>query len=251
MNIRNLWNNFISIINIAAAFFYFISQSQLIWILVVIQIVIVVYLMKYNAVYFLHSLFWPVFLISLLVFPWPLSFILPIIIYLSIIMFTDKSKYRIQWMKAGYLNRITIMIMIPTILLSSAALIIWVIVLKPDLSDLIKMVPVESVPGIILPGILFSVFNSLWEEIILKGILWNGLEIFISNALLINIFQAVLFGIMHFNGFPRGIIGAVLAGIYGLLIGFIRKNSNGLLAPVITHFFADAAIFGILIFLQK
>lgn len=250
MNMRNLLNNFFSIINIAAAFFYFISQSQLLWILLAIQIVIVVYFLKYNPVYFVHSLFWPVFLISLLVFPWPLSFILPIIIYLSVIIFTDKSEYRIHWLKAGSLNRNTIMIMIPTILLSSAALIIWVIVLKPDLSDLKNMVPSDSVSGIIIIGILFSVFNSLWEEIILKGILWNGLEIFISSALLINLFQAVLFGVMHFNGFPRGIIGAVLAGIYGLLIGFIRKYSNGLLAPVITHFFADAVIFGILVFLQ-
>jgi len=51
---------------------------------------------------------------------------------------------------------------------------------------------------------------------------------------------------MHINGFPRGIIGAALAGIYGLLTGFIRKKSGGLAAPVVTHFFADATIFGIL-----
>ncbi len=126
----------------------------------------------------------------------------------------------------------------------------WVFLCRPDLTDIMKMVPFESVIVIIIIGILFSVFNSIWEEIILKGILWNGLELFISNIIVINLFQAVLFGVMHYNGFPRGFIGAILAGVYGLLIGFIRKYSKGLLAPIITHFFADATIFTLIIFLK-
>lgn len=251
MKTRNMFNNLLSILNIIATFFYFYSQSQILWILVGIQIIIIIYFLKNEISYFVHSLFWPIFLASLLVLPWPIAFIFPIILYLLLIMLNNKFKNEIQWLKIGHINKTTIMIMIPTIIISSTALILWVFLCKPDLTDAMKMIPTKSVIGIIIIGLLFSVFNSIWEEIILKGILWNGLELFISNILLINLFQAVLFGVMHFNGFPRGLIGAILAGLYGLLIGFIRKYSKGLLAPMITHFFADATIFGILIFLQR
>jgi hypothetical protein len=37
-----------------------------------------------------------------------------------------------------------------------------------------------------------------------------------------------------------------MAGVYGFLIGIIRKQSGGMLAPIVTHTFADATIFAIL-----
>jgi len=91
--------------------------------------------------------------------------------------------------------------------------------------------------------LLFSIFNATWEEVIFKGILWNGVKKLSNSFIIINLFQGLLFGIMHLHGFPSGIIGACLSGIYGLLIGFIREKSNGLLAPIVTHFFADITIF--------
>ena len=246
----NMLNNMLSIINITAAFFYFFSKSQLLWLLVGIQIIIVIYFLINETSYFVHSLFWPIFSASLLILPWPIAFIFPIVVYLPLVLLNNKYKNEIQWLKTGNIDKTTIMIMIPVIILSSTVLILWVFLCKPDLTDIMKMVPAESVIVIIIIGILFSVFNSMWEEIILKGILWNGLELFISNIIVINLFQAVLFGVMHYNGFPRGVVGAVLAGVYGLLIGFIRKYSKGLLAPIITHFFADATIFALIIFLK-
>ncbi len=245
-----VFKNFLTTLNILSAFVFFITQSQWLWILAGVQIIILIYFFKSDFSSFLQSMFWPLFLISLLLLPWPASFIIPIAVYLSVIYLSDKTKKETSWLKFGTVKKTTIYLMIPTILVSSAALILWVFLLKPDLTDLKKMVPANSIPVIVIVGLLFSVFNSIWEEIILKGILWNGMEKIVSSILIINLFQAVLFGVMHLNGFPRGIIGAVLAGIYGLLIGFIRKNSGGLLAPIVTHFFADATIFGILVAIQ-
>lgn len=249
-NNKFIFKNFLVIINILPAFLFFIIQTQWLWIFFGIQIFILIYLFRSDFSFFVHSLFWPLFLVSLLLLPWPAAFIIPIVVYLSIIFLSDKVKNEINWLRFGKINKITIYFMIPTIIVSSSALILWVFLLRPDLADLKSMVPSGSIPVIIITGLLFSIFNSIWEEIILKGILWNGLENIISTALVVNLFQAVLFGIMHLNGFPRGIIGALLAGIYGLMIGFIRKNSDGLMAPVLTHFFADATIFGILVSLQ-
>ena len=245
-----LFKNFLVIINILSAFLFFILQTQWLWLLTIIQVLIVFYLYRTHFSSFVHSFFWPLFLASLLTLPWPAAFIAPIAVYLFIIMLSFNMRNEISWLSFGRINKTTIYLMIPTILISSTALVLWVYFLKPDLTDLKNMVPGSSVPKIIIIGFLFSIFNSIWEEIILKGILWNGLENIFTSVLLINISQAVLFGVMHLNGFPRGITGAVLAGIYGLLIGFIRKSSGGLLAPIVTHFFADATIFGILIAIQ-
>lgn len=241
---------FCFIINIVPAFLFFLVQTQWLWIAVAIQLLILIYLLGSDFPLFAHSIFWPIFLASLLILPWPLAFIIPITIYLSIVLFSNKIKNELCWLKAGRINMTTIYLMVPVIVVSSSALILWVYLLKPDLTDLKSMVPSNSITVIIAAGLIFSIFNAAWEEIILKGILWDGLENIIGNILLVNLSQAVLFGIMHLNGFPRGIIGAILAGIYGLLIGFIRKNSGGLLAPVVTHFFADATIFGILVAIQ-
>jgi membrane protease YdiL (CAAX protease family) len=138
-------------------------------------------------------------------------------------------------------------LMFTTVFTSSCALILWVILFKPDLADLIVMVPADSVPVIICVGLLFSTGNAIWEEIIFRGILWNGLQKAYGNIIVLVVFQAVLFSLLHIGGFPRGAVGVILAGVYGAAIGVIRMFSKGLAAPVITHFFADATIFGILV----
>jgi hypothetical protein len=41
-----------------------------------------------------------------------------------------------------------------------------------------------------------------------------------------------------------------MATVYGFALGVIRKESRGLLAPFVTHVFADATIFLILYFMS-
>lgn len=251
MKRKDLFTMILRLLIIISSFSVFILHSHFLWILIALQTLILIYFINADIKSFAHSFFWTLFLVSILILPWPLSFIIPIVIYLIIIFLFKNLKKEINWLRFGEINYKTIIFMIPTIILSSLALILWVYLLKPDLSDLKNMMPTNNIFCIVIIGLLFSIFNSIWEEVILKGILWNGIEGIISNVIFIILFQAVLFGILHLNGFPRGVIGAILAGVYGVLIGFIRKYSNGLLAPIITHFFADATIFGILIALNK
>ncbi len=58
--------------------------------------------------------------------------------------------------------------------------------------------------------------------------------------------QAVAFGVIHAQGFPRGVVGMVMASIYGLMLGVLRLRARGLAAPVLAHICADATIFAIL-----
>lgn len=54
---------------------------------------------------------------------------------------------------------------------------------------------------------------------------------------------AFVFGIGHWQGYPPGVIGAVLAGYYGLALGLMRWWSGGLALDFACHVTADATIF--------
>jgi membrane protease YdiL (CAAX protease family) len=38
-----------------------------------------------------------------------------------------------------------------------------------------------------------------------------------------------------------------LAGVHGLLLGWLRHRTGGLILPTLAHVFADATIFGIVV----
>jgi membrane protease YdiL (CAAX protease family) len=57
----------------------------------------------------------------------------------------------------------------------------------------------------------------------------------------------VLFGVIHAQGFPRGVEGMVMASAYGVALGLLRQRSGGLAASCAAHICADATIFALLI----
>jgi membrane protease YdiL (CAAX protease family) len=59
--------------------------------------------------------------------------------------------------------------------------------------------------------------------------------------------QAWLFGALHYReGFPNGAWGLVMTAVYGIMLGVLRRRSQGMLAPWAVHVFADCVIFTIL-----
>jgi len=204
-------------------------------------------LYKRDFARFCHGFFWVIFLIVILArLPWPAGFLLPLAIYFIVITQRADIRKEAGWLKAGSFNGKTLLVMIPSIIVSSGALVAWVVLYHPDLSDLTSMVPVGSPWLLLVAGFLFSVFNAAWEEFILKGIMWSGLEKIFTQVAEVNIIQSVFFGLIHYRGFPRGVEGVAMASAYGFFIGLIRHYSGGMLAPVVTHFFADLTIFIIL-----
>lgn len=199
---------------------------------------------------FAHAVFWPFFYVAFIALPWPWVFIASLVLYLLIYWRWKRFRISAHWLARGSFTRPTIAWMIPTILVSSGGLLGWVFLFHPDLSDLTRMVP-HSGPLLLLTiGISFSVFNAIWEEFILKGIAWNSLQLIFQRNWHINVSQAVLFGIIHIGGFPNGSVGVLMAALYGFVLGIIREKSRGMLAPIVTHIFADATIFLILYFVS-
>ena len=190
------------------------------------------------------GLFWLAFGLALVWMPWPLPYLLPLAIFAGANTL-PRTRQHLPWPAWGILNRRTVLLMGLTIVATSGALIVWTEAASPDLSTLSRMLPRGRMSWLVGVAIAFSFCNAVWEELLIKWVLWATLErCHLSPASLVG-GQAAVFGLMHFVGFPSGIVGVSLAAIYGLALGFIRRSSNGIAAPVVTHFFADLTIFGI------
>jgi len=91
-----------------------------------------------------------------------------------------------------------------------------------------------------------SLANALMEEAIFRGVFQEALTAEWGPWPAI-VIQGVLFGVVHIQGFPRGLAGLVMASGYGIALGWLRLRSGGMAASCIAHVCADATIFALLV----
>lgn len=179
---------------------------------------------------------------------WPFSLLAPLIIYHLIVFLIPPLRRSYTWLKAGHIDKILIVIMLTTIGVSTLALIVWHRFTKPDLS--LYLGQIRNMPLMLIPfaGLGFALLNSVMEEFAFRGIIMSGIDSAFNVPAVSLISQAGIFGVMHYiAGFPNGIVGILMTFVYGILLGVIRNMSKGMMAPVVTHFFADLTIFVILV----
>jgi membrane protease YdiL (CAAX protease family) len=122
------------------------------------------------------------------------------------------------------------------------ALFAWMILFRPDLRDVVgAYVPDLPLPVRIVGGVGFAVVNAALEELIWRGVLQDRLGPLFGARGAIAL-QALSFGVQHFGGVPRGIVGVILAGLWGVMLGMLRRHARGLLAPFLAHVVADATL---------
>ena len=179
---------------------------------------------------------------------WPLPTALALSIALIIGKLAPFTRESFSWIKRGDFGRQQIAISAIIVAISGISLLLWSAVIKPDVSDIAARIPHIHPLALVFTGTLFAVSNAACEEFVWRGMIFDALgRVFSSGAVVIFI-QALSFGIAHLNGFPRGASGMVLAGIYGCMMGYVRRSAKGLLAPVAVHAFADAVIYSILVY---
>lgn len=178
--------------------------------------------------------------------PWPTPLLLALVLYAATVRLMPRLGSAAAWLRAGCVDASLVVLIVLTVLTSSLALVIWHVIARPDLSDLYAQMPRFSPVLLAGTGLVFALFNAAAEEAVWRGIFLHallGTRLYAWIAVLV---QAASFGTCHIQGFPRGLSGVVLAGIYGLMLGYIRVRSGGMLAPWTAHVFADLTIFAIL-----
>ena len=137
-------------------------------------------------------------------------------------------------------------------MITPGALLLWRCWAAPDLADVVSAyVPPVSWLLLVLGGLGFALLNATLEELLFRGLLQDRLVALWGPGARAVVVQAVVFGICHAHGVPRGGWGVLMAGTWALLLGTLRQKTGGLLAPVLAHIVADASIAGIVIALAR
>lgn len=134
-------------------------------------------------------------------------------------------------------------------LLSFALIMVWVWLVRPDLSAQAATVPQASPFALILFGLVFAVLNSFAEEAVYRGVFMHALEVTLGSERLALVLQAAVFGLMHVRGFPSGPFGMMIAGVVGLGFGYLRLRTRGILAPWLAHAIVNAFMYLYLVIL--
>ena len=71
--------------------------------------------------------------------------------------------------------------------------------------------------------------NALMEEAAFRGVLQEALTAEWGPWWAVGL-QGLLFGVIHAQGFPRGVVGMVMASAYGVALGMLRLRSGGMAA---------------------
>ena len=183
--------------------------------------------------------------------PWPLPLVVALVLYGNAALLSPTLRAMPTWLRLGTLDRTTWALVGATIAVSAVALVIWNAAARPDLARFLGQVPVVPPWALPLVGIGFAVFNAAAEEAAFRGVLMQSLDAALGPGVASLGVQAAAFGVLHRQGFPGGPSGMVLAAIYGVTLGIVRRRSRGMLAPWIAHVAADGVIFGIIVLLAR
>ena len=178
---------------------------------------------------------------------WPLYMVIPLAGWAVLIQITHSWPAVRAEFAPGCRNRATMILAAISISIPPVVLDLWARSNREYLHEKAAHVPHLSPSLLYLAGIGFATVNAALEEMAFRGVIHGGLKRILGRPVVVVPVQAIVFGAAHISGVPGGTSGVLLASLYGLFLGMIRESSGGLLWPILTHIFADAMIFSILI----
>lgn len=140
-----------------------------------------------------------------------------------------------SWLRRGRITPEVPVLLLGTVMVTAVALVAWQQVFGGRLPEGYRDVAQGRPVWLILSaGAAFTLVNAAVEEAIFRGVLQTSLHHVIGPAGAVLV-QAVAFGLLHVLGIPTGLIGAVMAGSWGVLLGILRLRTQGVLAPYVAH----------------
>jgi len=175
---------------------------------------------------------------------WPLLWLVPLLAYTALVAIVPPLRATFRPWRFGRVSTSTVAATIIIAVGSCVVLVAFHFLTHPDVSAYRSFLPISALGGVLAVGVLFSVFNALFEELVFRGVLFDAVESQWGVWVAV-VATAFLFGYGHMRGYPPGPLGAFLAGIYGLCLGWLRVFSGGIGLPVMAHIAADTTIFTI------
>jgi membrane protease YdiL (CAAX protease family) len=178
---------------------------------------------------------------------WPFLLLVPLLCYCFLAFTVPSLRSTIGYVHIGRFDRGVKLLALCFVFVPGIALVFWYRTIGPDLSVHLAHFPVMPIWMLPLAGLGFALGNAAVEEFAYRGIILQALESAAGPGLLSLLVQAWLFGALHYReGFPNGAWGLAMTAVYGIMLGVLRRRSQGMLAPWVVHVFADFVIFTIL-----
>jgi membrane protease YdiL (CAAX protease family) len=173
---------------------------------------------------------------------WPLPLLAALGLYGLAVALVPALRRSLGWLRWGTLDRDVFWMIVATVAISSTALVLWTVAIRPELSTLRESA--AGMPAWLLPlaALAFAMLNALAEEAYYRGVLFHALDAALGRSAASLAVQAAAFGVMHLQGFPSGWLGVAMATVYGLMLGLVRWRAKGMFAPWLAHVFADVTI---------
>ncbi len=175
-----------------------------------------------------------------------LPFLIPFLITIGLLFLFKYPESSVVWLKKGNIDLPSIILVTLTGITSTAALIIWGfwtnnLGVGLNMGKAFLAYPLWSVLALAIPT--FALVNAFAEEVVYRGILQEALGNTFSMPSVVFLLQGSAFAAVHFSsGFPNGVVGYAMVLIYGLMLGFLRWRTKGILAPYVAHVIADLCI---------
>jgi membrane protease YdiL (CAAX protease family) len=173
---------------------------------------------------------------------WPASGLLIVGLYTVVARRTRLLGSSFGWARVGRPTLTELVISMAIGVLSFLGVIVWVRLARPDLAEQAAAVPEVSIAILVLLAVAFAVINSLVEEMLFRGVFMYALEAALGIWPAV-VLQAVSFGLLHTQGFPRGPYGMLLAGVVGLVLAWLRLRTRGMVAPWLAHAIANGLMY--------
>lgn len=174
------------------------------------------------------------------------KFLMPLVVSSLVMLLVFRKHVSLSWARIGDIDRMSVLLIMVTGVISSYALLLWAFQ-ADNLGSGIDMVrkfaifPKSLIFAVGVP--IFALVNALTEEAVFRGVFQAALSAAFQSRYIVLVFQASAFAAFHFaSGFPNGYTGYAMAFIYGLMMGYLRDRTRGLLAPYCAHVMADLTI---------
>lgn len=173
---------------------------------------------------------------------WPLPAAVAVVVAWGLAYRSPRATFWRSWLHRGHNTPETPWLLLATVAVTALALLAWQQVFHGQLPDAYRdAAQGQPVWLVLVAGAGFALVNAAVEEAIFRGVLQTSLQPLIGPTAAVLV-QAAAFGLLHVVGIPTGLVGALMAGSWGVLLGVMRHRTQGILAPYLAHIAADLTI---------
>jgi membrane protease YdiL (CAAX protease family) len=178
---------------------------------------------------------------------WILSFyVLTPVVYAIVTSVSPELRHAtLGWLRAGNLDTRSWKSVGAVVAVMYSVTIPWAWLSHADLTHQPLMNHSWGMFRLVLCGVGVALVNAGAEEMVYRGVLMSALDEALGPVALVILIQAIAFGAFHFNSTEPGLLGVLGTAIFGAMLGWLKRQSDGMLAPYMAHFAVDILIWTI------